>query len=462
MTLRRTDTSIDPVAILKGFVSLRHLAGMYPPGHQAILQKLRELEDGISGYLREAPELRIDVIHGHVYLDGVSFSRGAQSHLPIVKELADLGVNSIHLRRGVQSAELLAVAELLWRRDPSSTEPFESQLAERQVRSVSLGRLVALDTRWRAQQWPEEPTTPLDPDYAEALTRAQETFESVGSGKRLDQVTVRDLVKLLIHKVARSHAALGQILAVKQYENLTYCHSVNVAMLSLLIGRQVSLDEATIAALVEAALLHDIGKTKIPLEIVKKPGALDKRERRLIEAHTTLGAELLAQTEGLRPLTPTVALEHHRGVKGTGYPDLGDAVPHIMSQIVSVADIYEAMTGARSYQDPTPPERACLVLARLAGNKLNTALVKAFVGAITFFPIGSIVRTSREETAVVVAVNPDDPLHPAVTLIDETGSPAARVDTSERDAAGVYARNVMETLPPPDGFDVRRFLDAAA
>jgi len=88
--------------------------------------------------------------------------------------------------------------------------------------------------------------------------------------------------------------------------------------------------------------------------------------------------------------------------------------------------------------------------------------VKAFVGAITFFPIGSIVRTSREETAVVVAVNPDDPLHPAVTLIDETGSPAARVDTSERDAAGVYARNVMETLPPPDGFDVRRFLDAAA
>jgi HD-GYP domain-containing protein (c-di-GMP phosphodiesterase class II) len=114
-----------------------------------------------------------------------------------------------------------------------------------------------------------------------------------------------------------------------------------------------------------------------------------------------LGAEVLVQTVGLRPLTPTVALEHHRAVKGTGYPDLGDAVPHLMSQIVSVADIYEAITGARSYQDPTSPEHACLVLARLAGDKLNTALVKAFVSAITFFPIGSVVRTSRDEIGVV-------------------------------------------------------------
>jgi HD-GYP domain-containing protein (c-di-GMP phosphodiesterase class II) len=90
---------------------------------------------------------------------------------------------------------------------------------------------------------------------------------------------------------------------------------------------------------VEAALLHDIGKTRIPLDIVKKPGVLTKRERKLIEVHTTVGAEILVQTEGLRPLTPLVALEHHRSARGDGYPDLGSAAPHIMSQMVSVADI---------------------------------------------------------------------------------------------------------------------------
>ena len=245
------------------------------------------------------------------------------------------------------------------------------------------------------------PPTPLDPDYAESILRAQQTFEDTAAGKPIDVVTVRDLVQVLIHKVARSNAALGQILAVKQYQNLTYCHSVNVSVLSLLLGKQVGLDEATQAALVEAALLHDVGKTQIPLEIVKKAGALDKHERKTIESHTTLGAEILVQTPGLHPLTPTVALEHHRGVKGTGYPDLGNAIPHPMSQIVSVADIYEAITGARTYQDPTPPERACLIMARLAGEKLNTALVKTFVNAITFFPLGSLVRTSRNELGLV-------------------------------------------------------------
>jgi putative nucleotidyltransferase with HDIG domain len=290
---------------------------------------------------------------------------------------------------------------------------------------------------------------------------AQQTFEETAAGKALDLMTVRDLVQLLIVKVARSNAALGQILAVKQYENLTYCHSVNVAMLSLLLGRQLALDEFAMAALVEAALLHDIGKTKIPLEIVKKPGALTKRERKLIDAHTTIGAEILAQTDGLRPLTPVVALEHHRGVKGGGYPDLGSAVPHIMSQIVSVADIYEAVTGARSYQEAMLPERACLILARLAGEKLNTSLVKAFVNAITFFPMGSLVRTNRDELGVVMRTSTGDPLHPVLALLDANlRDSRGTVDTATRDGAGSYERHIVETLRPPEGFDAGRFLAA--
>jgi hypothetical protein len=128
---------------------------------------------------------------------------------------------------------------------------------------------------------------------------------------------------------------------------------------------------------------------------------------------------------------------------------------------VSVADIYEAITGARSYQDPTPPERACLILARLAGDKLNTSLVKAFVTAITFFPIGSLVRTSRGETAVVVRTNSADPLHPLVALTDENlKGPITHADTASRDDSGSYERHIRETLRPPEGFDVAAFLSS--
>ena len=456
--------ALDPLPILIGFASLRRLTGAYPAGHPMIAQKLNELRELIRRHLRAGPALRLDVIHDDVHLDGVSFGGQEPSNASIIRELSALGINSIHIHEGVELEEILAVAEFLWQfKEDDVSESSEAQLARRGVRHISLGRLVPLDTRWRAQQWPDAPTGHLDPAYEESLALAQQTFETVSAGERLDPVTVRDLVRLLIFKVARSNVALAHILAVKQYENLTYCHSVNVAMLSLLIGKHIGLDADAMTALVEAALLHDIGKTRIPLDVVKKPGALDKRERKLIEAHTTLGAEILVQAEGLRPITPIVALEHHRSVKGAGYPDLGDAVPHAMSQIVSVADIYEAITGARSYQDPTPPERACLVLARLAGDKLNTALVKAFVNAITFFPIGSIVRTSRGEIGVVVRTNPCDPLHPVLRLLEEgSNRPLSQIDAGDRDASGAYERHIVETLMPRgEALDVTQVLMSA-
>jgi putative nucleotidyltransferase with HDIG domain len=450
-----------PLPVLKGFASLRRLAGTYPAGHPMLTQKLKELDDLIQLHLKIDPTLRIDIIRGDVFLDGVSFGRDDPASAQVVRELSDLGIDSIHVRDGVGRDELLATAEFLWQIKDTHTEPVDEQLARRNIKHVSLGKIVPLDTRWSSRQWPDAPTGTLDPAYAESLVLAQEAFDNTAAGKKLDLVTVRDLVQLLIHRVARSNAALGQILAVKMYENLTYCHSVNVAMLSLLLGKQLGLDEQDMAALVEAALLHDIGKTRIPLEIVKKPGALDRRERKLIEAHTILGAEILVQIDGLRPLTPVVALEHHRGVTGTGYPEVGDAIPHFMSQIVSVADIYEAITGARSYQDPTPPEHACLILARLAGQKLNANLVKAFVNAITFFPIGCVVRTNRNEIGIVVRTNHADPLHPILALVDRNQNPSGSVDTSTRDGSGSYERHILETLRPPDGLEPAKFLAAA-
>jgi len=452
----------DPRKILKGLASLRTLIGTYPPGHPMVAEKLREVDDTVRQHLKQSDVLQIDVIHGVVHLNGTPYAvDGARDAVP---DATGLGVESVHIKNGVRTEEFQALAEFLWHLKPEADgEPVAAQLAKRHVDHISVGRIVPLDTRWRAQQWPDAPTGALDPDYEESLKLAQQTFEQLSSGRSLDVVTVRDLVQMLVYRVASSHAALGQILSVKQYENLTYVHSVNVSVLSLLLGRQLQLDEGTLTALVEAALLHDVGKTRVPLEIVKKPGALDKRERRLMEAHTIFGAEILAQIDGLRPMTPLIALEHHRTILGGGYPDLGDGViPHVMSQIVSVADIYEAITGARSYQAPTPPERACLLLARLAGEKLNASLVKAFVNAITFFPVGSVVRTSRGELGVVLRTTLGDPLHPVIQLVDEDWrTPLAVLDTSTRDG-GEYPCHIVETVvPASDAFDVRQFLTAA-
>ena len=454
--------AFDPVALLRGLAGLRRLTGMYPAGHPAIEQKLTELNDVVQKYLRDVPTLCVDVIHGLAHVDGLAFRPDGDSHVEVLRELTELGVDSVHIRAGVSRAELLAFSEFLWQYKPGSTERLDVQLAKREIHRISVGRLVPLDTRWRAQQWPDVPSGTLDPAYAESLALTEETFAKASSGRQIDLATVRRVVDLLMHKVANSSVALGQILAVKLYENLTYCHSVNVATLSLLIGHNLGFDQELTNMLAEAALLHDIGKTRIPLELLRKPGVLDRVERRLMEAHTTLGAEILSDLDGIQPLAPTVALEHHRGVDGTGYPNLGKAVPHLLSQIVSVADIYEAMTGARSYQDPAMPEQACLVLARLAGTKLNTALVKAFVNAISFFPIGSVIRTNRGDLGVVIGTNAGDPLHPIVAAVDsDLARIPGQLDTSVRDSSGGYLCHVLETLRPPEGLDVPSLLASA-
>src|SRR5262249_47907192 len=174
--------ALDPVAVLKGLASLRRLTGTYPAGHPSIVQKTTEILDALGKQFRESSEVRIDVIHGQVYLDGVTFDRDVQGQAPVVNELVGLGVDSVHIRDGVRPEELLAVAECLWQQERSDAGSLDAQLASRGVTSVSLGRLVPLDTKWRAQQWPDAPTGPLDPAYAESLVRAQETFEQVSNG----------------------------------------------------------------------------------------------------------------------------------------------------------------------------------------------------------------------------------------------------------------------------------------
>jgi putative nucleotidyltransferase with HDIG domain len=442
-------SEFDPAPFLKGIVALRRLTNMYPAGHPVITQKVNELFQCVAPQLASRGTLNIDIIHDEPHVDGQACWSDRGTLTAAIQELNELGTNSIEIRTGLGPDELRRAVEFIASAERLSEDSMPERLAACGVSHISFSRIVALDTRWRTPQWSDEPAAPLDPSYAEALTRTEETFDTVASGRALDPANIRSIVQLLIGEVARSSAALAQILTLKDYENLTYCHSVNVAILSWMLGRQLRLDDEMITTLVECALLHDVGKTRVPLSVVQKPGKLDPAERKLIEAHTTFGAAILVDTPGVHALAPTIAMEHHRGVNGTGYPDLGDGVrPHLMSQIVSVADIYEALTGARSYRQPMKPEQACLALAREAGTKLNTAFVKAFISAVTFFPVGSIVRTSRDEVGIVVRTVQRDPLHPVIVLTNETFEDVGEeVDTSARDSGGRYLRHISETLP---------------
>src|SRR5688572_24021529 len=171
---------LDPVALFRGFVSLRRLTGMYPAGHPAIVQKLSEIDETVQRHLASNPVLRLDIIHGDVHLDGVSFRQDSDTQAQIVRELSDLGVDSIHIVRGVTRDELQALSEFLWQlKETPGADPMQERLERRSINHISLGRLLPLDTRWKAQEWPDAPQGPLDPDYAESLAKTEQTFDDV-------------------------------------------------------------------------------------------------------------------------------------------------------------------------------------------------------------------------------------------------------------------------------------------
>lgn len=447
--LVRPSGTLTPLAILQALSGLRRNLALYPAGHVVIEKTIGELERVLEDSFLEHDRVRIEVIDETAHLEGYPFRVESHANADALLELQQLEIECLQIERGVERDELAGTASLLHRLgDRVPEDSMRDLLLAEGVNRVSMTRLVPVETRFQSFEWPSGPEHILEPAYARALDDAHESVGAIFEGGTPDSAALHRLLAWVSGQVVDSTSALSQILSVKRYENHTYCHSVNVATLAILLGRRLGLREAELMALSEAALLHDVGKRQIPTEILKKPAPLNRREWRIVQRHPVIGASILARANGLDPLTPTVALEHHREFRGGGYPDLEEQEPHLLSQIIAVADTYEALTGARPYREPLVPEEACLILARMAGEKLNPSLVKAFVSLVTFFPLGSVVRTSVGEVGVVVETSETEPLHPVIQLVSGgPGSPGMRVDTADRNGGGDYVRHIVETLP---------------
>ncbi|MFW6084302.1 MAG: HD-GYP domain-containing protein [Gemmatimonadota bacterium] len=458
----------DAGHFLRTLAGLRSACLLYPRDHPAIEAQVEDVHRHASALLDDRRLVRLDIIRGILNCDGQPLQHETRLHARVLREFSAIGIDSVHMADGLDRREIKAVGQFLAHehRGPGTGEPVVDVLGERGVRNLSFGRIVPVNHRLH-ERLPEAPEKLYDPDYEQTTELVRSTFDTLEQGFLPDVAGIRDILEMLVGRVARSSVALSQVMALKEYENRSYLHSVNVALLAVRLGERLGMAGQELMALAEAALLHDVGKTRVPVEILTKPGRPTNREWRAIRRHPQIGAEILAELDGLSPLTPVVALEHHVDFVGdAGYPELEPGRrPHPLSQVVSVVDVYESVTGARSYREPATPDRACLILARMAGEKLNPALVKAFVSVVTFFPIGTVVRTTGDEIGVVVETHADDALHPRIVLVDPDRPDAdvgPSIDLRERSDGGGFRRDVARSLPARRlGLDVPAILRRA-
>lgn len=300
--------------------------------------------------------------------------------------------------------------------------------------------------------------------YRDAKHIVQRAMTDLRMGREINTEQVARVVDGLADSVLRNPAALTSLSRLKSFDEYTFFHSVNTAVLALGLGRSLGMERYTLHLLGMGTLLHDVGKTRIPLEILNKPGRYAASEYEIMKQHTLRGAEILSGTPGLKEEAIKPALEHHERVDGTGYPwRRTHEELSLFGLIGSVVDIYDAMTSDRVYHKAMTPHQTLQFLYDL-GQKGHLApyLVERFIRCVGVYPIGSCVRLSTGETALVCQVHEGKPLQPVVMVIrDAEGRAKDRPESL--DLSVDIDRSIAQSLDPAAiGVRPSDYLDAVA
>lgn len=235
------------------------------------------------------------------------------------------------------------------------------------------------------------------------------------------QKRLKPLVTHVIGELSQSDGAGQHLGNVYLSDGELYHHSVNVALFSLSLGIHLGLTEDALLELGIGALLHDVGKLKIPGAVLRKPGRLSDVEFEVIKQHTTLGYELLREIPDISSATALIALDHHERVDGSGYPrGLRQDEIHEYGRIVAVSDVYEALTANRVYRNGYLPHQAFEFLLGAGGTQFDERVVQAFVQTIAVYPVGVSLQLSNGQRGVVVRTHSRQTHRPIVRVFTDT------------------------------------------
>jgi HD-GYP domain-containing protein (c-di-GMP phosphodiesterase class II) len=413
------------------------------------VEKEHDLEIRVSGefVFINAVRLRLD-------LDNYA----SFSHLLSVFRAA--GVGSLHLQSAPPVKEWSRFLALLL--VPSNEPPaarfqkLAQQLTQQQLGVFDVGEPMEQAVDDESLQRSKEIAKKT---YAHSVSITKELMTSVRMGRSPNVKKIKRVVQGIVDQILNEEASLIGLTTIRDYDEYTFTHSVNVCIFSVALGKRLGFGKVQLYDLGMAALFHDIGKSRVPAEIINKPGGLTDDEWRLIAAHPWLGALALFQLRGQQELpfrSMVVAHEHHMKLDLTGYPrPIRPRTLSMFSKIVAVADGFDAATSRRSYQ--TVPLSPAQVLQEMRDNPrrgMDPVVVKAFINLTGIYPVGTLVVLDTFELGIVHSVNtvPEMLSRPMVRVIsDSMGNllhPGTLVDLAEQNAEGTYLRTIIKTENP--------------
>ncbi len=302
--------------------------------------------------------------------------------------------------------------------------------------------------------------------YAEAKGMVKDLLLDARLGRSLDGERAARVVDTMVDSIFRNRDALSSLSRLKSFDDYTFQHSLNVSVLSLSLGRQLGLIKGELRRLGVGAILHDVGKMRVPEEILNKPGRLTEAEFEVMKTHSLHGAKILMETKEIPDECAAVALNHHERFTGGGYPrGLEGLAIGKFGLISAIADVYDAISSNRVYHTGMPSHAAMQKIYEWGKADFYPLYVQKFIQCLGIYPVGSTVRLDTGEAGVVCQQNHAQLLRPWVRLLlgpgDQPLPSPVDVDLTEPDPRGArpFARTVTETVDPAQlGVDVEAAL----
>lgn len=436
--------------LLTQLVAATKAVHLYPPEHPARTQPIKRIFDIISEIHKRYPAFFFGVQEGILVIQGEGVVEGSPVIHECVDRLQERRIKRVELNRGMGIQDVQAVVELL-SLDPQALQSFSHPQDFVNQRGARCTRI-------------EEEEEDLEKRALKVYSDAKSYIVQLWSEARLGRLPegdrARSLVEELSQIMGKDRNALLGLTMLSDYDNYTFNHSVNVGVFSLTLANELNIPEKNQIGL--GGLLHDIGKTRLPLEIINKPGKLTGEEWNLMKLHPVYGAEMVREMN-LKEIYEIV-YEHHCGCNRQGYPlletgrELDDG-----AMLVSVCDVYDSVTTLRPYQRQHTPQEGIQVLLKLkASGHLHSAYVDAFIKLLGIYPVGTTVRLNTGEIAVVVGVHREAEDRPRLKLIRDRRGNLLRIPVDLDLYQEQEGRRIVGTLDPAIlGINISDYIESA-
>ncbi|MFA5402170.1 MAG: HD domain-containing protein [Candidatus Omnitrophota bacterium] len=405
----------------KDLLTSLQTAKLYGAEHPITKNSIEKAYLSLQDVLADREELVVGIIGEELAFEKEIFFDLSKVLKQMIVYLKDREIERISFGRDLEKEELYKFIGFLTRPKEETKGRSADLLALAGIRNIAIGKVRSSPAA--ASSGPKQQPLDLTDVYQESLEEVSLPLAKIMNREAIDGLSLKLTLNNIIENLGIYYQQLLKLVTLKRYDLGTFTHLLNVSILSIYFSSKLGFSKDVVMDIGLSALFHDIGKLYISRKTIRKPGALSDLEFAQMESHTVLGAKLLMQyveTIGIMPIV--VSFEHHLRYDLSGYPRFPyKNKQHIASAIVSICDVYDALSQRRTYKTDYPSDMIYNLMLRGSGTTFEPGLLDIFFKAIGVWPRGTLVALSDERVAVVIDENEDDIFLPVIRVIHPQG-----------------------------------------